>query len=490
MFTRETRRYDMATEVIPYKFRRSDIQAGIVHIGVGNFHRAHQAFYTNLLLQNPHQQQWGICGIALLPSDEALVKKLRRQNGEYTLTVCGRNGHDQVYHIGAITELIWGIEDPAAVTDKIADQAVKVLTLTITEGGYNIDKASGTFMLEDERVQHDLTHPDAPTTVFGFVAEGLRKRRAAGHGGLTILSCDNLQHNGNTANYAFMRFIAAQDPELAEWVGVNVTFPNSMVDRITPATRPDDVAWLNQKSGIDDQAPVYCEDFIQWVIEDNFMAGRPEWERVGVEFTDDVTAYETMKLSLLNASHTLLAYPAFLMGYRKVDDALRDEHLVRLLRNFMDLDSTPYVAAPGDTDLALYKQTLIERFANRSVSDQLSRLCFDGISKFPVYILPNLGKMIHDGKDLTRMAFLIAAYRHYLQAKTDDEGSSYDIAEPWMTAEDQERIAADDPIPFLAMSAFTGIHLLKEPQFIELYTTFADRIKDNGIRPVLASILN
>ncbi len=479
----------MTTEVIPYKFDRTHIQVGIVHIGVGNFHRAHQAFYTNLLLEHTHQQQWGICGIALLPSDEALIQKLRRQNGEYTLTVCGRNGQDEVYRMGALTELIWGIENPVAITDKIADQAVRIITLTITEGGYNIDKASGAFMLDDKRVQDDLTHPDKPTTVFGFVAEGLRKRKAAGQGGLTILSCDNLQHNGNTARYAFMCFIEAQDPELAGWVAINVTFPNSMVDRITPVTRPEDVAWLNQKSGVDDQVPVYCEDFIQWVIEDSFVAGRPEWERVGVEFTDDVTGYETMKLSLLNASHTLLAYPATLLGYRKVDEALQDENLVRLLRNFMDIDITPYVPAPGDMDLVVYKQTLIERFANRSVSDQLSRLCADGISKFPVYILPNLAKMIRDGKDLTRMTFLIAAYRHYLRSRIDDYGTSYAITEPWILPKDNELIASDNPIDFLGMSAFQGISLATDKTFTELFTDFASWINDNGMKFVLASIL-
>ena len=479
----------MITDVIAYKFDRSHIQVGIVHIGVGNFHRAHQAFYTNLLLEHPDQQQWGVCGIALLPADESLVQKLRRQNSEYTLTVCGRSGQDKVYRIGALTELIWGVENPAAVTDKIADQAVKLITLTITEGGYNIDKASGTFMLEDKPVQHDLTHPDGPTTVFGFVAEGLRKRKAAGHGGLTLLSCDNLQHNGNTARYAFTSFIEAQDPELAGWVATHVTFPNSMVDRITPVTRPQDVTWLNQKSGVDDQAPVYCEDFIQWVIEDNFVAGRPQWERVGVEFTDDVTGYENMKLSLLNASHTLLSYPATLLGYRKVDEALQDKSLVRLLRNFMDLDITPYVPAPGDTDLDVYKQTLIERFANRSVSDQLSRLCSDGISKFPVYILPNLAKMIRDRKDLTRMTFLMAAYRHYLRSRIDDNGTSYAITEPWITPKDNELIASDNPIDFLGMSAFQGISLATDKTFTELLTHFASWITDNGMRFVLASIL-
>jgi mannitol 2-dehydrogenase len=304
------------------------------------------------------------------------------------------------------------------------------------------------------------------------------------------LSCDNLQHNGNTTKTAFTSFIDAQDKALAQWVASHVTFPNSMVDRITPATLPEDVIRLTAKSGIDDTVPVYCEDFIQWVIEDNFIAGRPDWQRVGVEFTDDVTAYENMKLSLLNASHTLLSYPAFLAGYRNVDDAMHDRNLAQLLRDFMDIDSTPYVPVPGNTDLAVYKQTLIERFANRSVSDQLSRLCFDGISKFPVYILPTLANMIRDDKDLTRMAFLIASYRHYLKYKVDETGQSFTIAEPWLTPDDKQLIDSDNPVDFLTLSAFNGINLASADSFVALYRDFVERIHRTGVSAVLASLVN
>jgi len=202
-----------------------------------------------------------------------------------------------------------------------------------------------------------------------------------------------------------------------------------MVDRITPATTVEDVARLNQRSGVADQAPVYCEDFVQWVIEDKFSAGRPAWEKVGVTFTDDVASYENMKLSLLNASHVLLSYPSFIAGYRKVDEAMQDTSIVKLIKDFMDRDITPLVPAPAGIDLDDYKQTLIERFANRSVSDQVSRLCFDGISKFPVYIMPNLAKIIQQEQDTTRVAFLFAAYRHYLKYPTDDRGIAYEIAE-------------------------------------------------------------
>lgn len=479
----------MKTQVISYCYNREQIKPGILHIGVGNFHRAHEEFFTNRLLEDPVQQNWGICGAMLLPGDEHLYKALKKQANEYTLTVCGRDGKDEAYRIGSLVELIWGVEDPESVIAKIADKDIRIITLTITEGGYNIEKASGEFMLDDEKVKHDLQQPHSPVTTFGFIAEGLRRRKAAGNGPVTILSCDNLQHNGNTARKAFTSFIKAQDEELAAWVNENVTFPNSMVDRITPATRPDDIIRLNAKNGTDDAAPVYCEDFIQWVIEDNFIAGRPAWENVGAEFTQDVTAYENMKLSLLNASHTLLSYPSFLSGYRKVDDAMHDERIARFVRTFMDVDITPYVPAPGNTDLELYKQTLIERFGNRSVSDQIARLCFDGLSKFPVYVMPNLIKMIAGHADLTRVAYLIAAYRHYLKFKTDDNGATFDVAEPWMNAEDEKLINSDEPVDFLALSAFRSTNLKAAGEFVPLYLKMVNSIREQGAMVVLESIL-
>lgn len=479
----------MKSSVISYGYDRSKVRAGILHIGVGNFHRAHEEFYTNRLLEYPDQHGWGICGAMLLPGDERLYRILKKQGQEYTLTVCGRDGHDEAYRIGSLVELLWAGENPEAVLDRIADRNIRIITMTITEGGYNIEKSTGEFILDDKAVRHDLETPRSPQTVFGFIAEGLRRRRAAGNGPVTILSCDNLQHNGNTARKAFTTFIQAQDPELAEWLKDNVTFPDSMVDRITPATRPEDVIRLNGKNGTDDQAPVYCEDFIQWVIEDDFIAGRPAWEKVGVEFTSDVTAYENMKLSLLNASHTLLSYPSFLGGYRKVDDAMHDERIAKFVKTFMDRDITPYVPAPGNTDLELYKQTLIERFGNRSVSDQIARLCFDGISKFPVYVMPNLVKMITHYADLTRVAYLIAAYRHYLKYRSDDLGASFEIAEPWMTYDDEALISSDDPVDFLGLSAFMLTDLKRSPEFVGLYLDKVAGIREKGAMTTLETIL-
>lgn len=480
----------MKKQLIPFSYNRDQVEAGILHIGVGNFHRAHLAYYVNQLLEDPSQSKWGICGLNLLQGDKKNVESLRKQNNLYTLTVCGRKGEDATYQIGSIIDLMWAVDEKEACIDKFADKNVKIITCTITEGGYNIDRASGEFMLDNENIQHDLSNPTQPKTVFGYVAEGLRRRMKGDVGPVTFLTCDNLQHNGDTAKKAFSSFIIAQDKDLAMWVQNNVTFPNSMVDRITPATTSEDVKRLNEKNGTSDEVPVYCEDFIQWVVEDNFIAGRPNWESVGVQFTDDVTAFENMKLSLLNASHTVLSYPSFLSGYRKVDEAMHDSHFERLLSDFMNIDITPYVPAPDDTDLDLYKQTLIERFGNRSVSDQISRLCADGASKYPVYVMPNLKRMISDKKDMTRVAFSFASYRHYLKYKTDDKGVSFEINEQWLNQTDLRLIESNDPIDFLGLSSFRSADLKVSASFVASYLKMVDEIKSKGVISVLEDIIN
>lgn len=480
----------MNSNVKNFTYDREKVKAGILHFGVGNFHRAHLEYLTNLMLENnPEQYNWGICGAMILPQDERLYTALHNQKGKYTLTVCGRDGKNQTWLIGSLVELYWGLNNQQAILNKIADTSIKIITMTITEGGYNQEKSTGRFMLENEMIQHDLTDRKHPITVFGYIAEGLRRRRDAGAGKITILSCDNLQHNGDTARKSFTTFIEAQDKDLYAWLKENVTFPNSMVDRITPATKPEDVKRLNECNDTHDEAPVYTEDFIQWVVEDDFVAGRPNWEKVGVEFCKDVSAYENMKLSLLNASHTLLSYPSFLSGYRKVDMAMHDERIVKFVRDFMEKDITPYVPAPGNTDLNEYKQTLIERFANRTVSDQVARLCFDGVSKFPVYVMPNLIHMITDGKDLTRVAYLIAAYHHYLKFHKDDNGDNFEIAEPWLTDDDRKLIADEDPKAFLHISPFQSTDLASSEKFTTLYLKFAEEIVKKGAMKTLETII-
>lgn len=480
----------MATKIDKAAYDRKTLKPGILHIGVGNFHRAHEEAYIDSLIgKDPSQKDWAISGAMLLPADKALYEGLKGQDGVYTLTICGRDGKDSCREIDSLVELNWSGDDPEAILNRMADPSIKIISLTITEGGYNIDRKSGDFDLKNPQVAADLENAENPATAFGYVAEGLRRRRDADAGPVTILTCDNLQHNGDTARKAFMTFMKAQDPELARWAEKNVTFPNSMVDRITPATRPEDRERLNKKNGTEDAAPVFCEDFIQWVIEDKFAAGRPDWEKVGVEMTDDVSAYENMKLSLLNASHSLLSYPAFLAGYRKVDEAMKDDLIRKFTREYMDLDATPYVPAPGKTNLEEYKTTLIERFGNPSVSDQVARLCMDGLSKFPVYVIPVLAKMLADGKDLKRMAYLLAAYRKYLRAGVDDKGQKYEINEPWLTEADKKLIDSDNPLDFLKLQAFAAAPLENNEAFKKQYLAEVKAIDEKGAYEALRDLL-
>lgn len=447
--------------IIKYGYDRAAVTPGIVHFGVGNFHRAHLEYYTNLLLENPDQLSWGVFGAMIMPGDGRLFNALRENAGEYNLTVCDPAGSTETFRIGSLVGLVWGIENPEPIIAQIAAPSTKIITLTITEGGYKVDA-------------------DRPGTVFWYMAEGLKRRMAAGLP-ITVLSCDNLQHNGAVAENAFMSYFRLKCPELANWAESNVTFPNSMVDRITPATTSGDIT------------AVHCEDFIQWVVEDKFIAGRPAWEKVGVQFTDDVTPYENMKLSLLNASHSLLCYPAYLEGFRKVDAVLSDSRYRALIRTFMDTDVTPYVPSPNGVDLDDYKATLLRRFSNAAISDQVSRLCGDGVAKFEVYIVPTLAKMLRDGHDTCRLAFLAASYAKYLIWERDESGEHIGLFEPHATAEDDALVSRcreavrgrvpveGGPVPalpetaadmFLGLSPFKELALAENDVFLSDYHSF------------------
>lgn len=314
-----------------------------------------------------------------------------------------------------------------------------------------------------------MVNPDSPKSVFWYIAEGLKRRMAAGLP-ITILSCDNLQHNGNTAAKAFLSYFDAKYPEIASWARKSVSFPNSMVDRITPATKSGKIT------------DVFCEDFIQWVVEDKFIAGRPAWERVGVQFTDDVTPYENMKLSLLNASHSLLCYPAYLEGFKKVDAVLADFRYLKLIKDFMDVDVTPYVPEPKGVNLSEYKETLLRRFSNAAISDQVSRLCGDGIAKFAVYIVPTLAKMLASGNDTKRLAFLLASYYKYLKFERTENGEKIDIFEPHITIRDKEILNGESPLDFFDLSPFAGLSLKSKPTFVNQYEFFVEHNVSEGFK--------
>jgi mannitol-1-phosphate/altronate dehydrogenase len=323
----------LPSKVATPPYDRTRLKRGIAHFGVGNFHRAHQAFYIDRCLALPNQQDWGIVGIGLSGGERGRKKadQFRSQDCLYSLTVAPAQGDTSVRVIGAQLDYLLAPEQPVEVLELLTDPALRIVTLTITEGGYHVDPESGVFVTDHPDVAHDLTGEGDPRTVFGFVTGALTRRSAAGTKPFTVVSCDNLRHNGEVARAAFVGFASAVDQELGAWIDSNVRFPNSLVDRITPSVSAKDAARLNAASGLADQIPLVAEDFSQWVIEDRFVDGRPALHEVGVQFSDEVKLWEQVKVRVLNAGHLTLTYPALLLGYHEVAEAMRDPQIPVLL---------------------------------------------------------------------------------------------------------------------------------------------------------------
>ncbi len=347
-------------EVMVPSYDRQKIKHGIVHIGVGGFHRAHQALYTDDLLQNHGITNWGICGVGLLPQDKQMEKALRKQDFLYTL-VERHYGQEKARVIGSLIDYLYAPDNPSAVLEKMASEDTKIVSLTITEGGYCYNEGTGEFDSSHAYVQHDLENPLQPIGVFGFLVEALHQRHQKGIPPFTILSCDNLQSNGDLTKKMVISFAKLRDYSLSQWIAKQVTFPNCMVDRITPTTTDDDKSVVSVKWGIQDEWPVVAESFNQWVVEDRFCNGRPPWDLVGVQMISDVLPYEKMKIRLLNASHSAATYLAYLDGYDYFHEAISDSLYHHYLGQLMDEEVTPLLPAVPGIDLTQYKKTLPNR---------------------------------------------------------------------------------------------------------------------------------
>lgn len=485
MINRETLK-TLPEGVTPPAYAPEDITPGILHFGVGNFFRAHEAYYVNKILGLPGQQGWGIIGVGLTGGERSVRKAedFRKQDCLFSLTETAPSGQSERTIVGALRDYLLAPAEPEAVLSCLSDPAIRIVSMTITEGGYNIDENTGEFRNDDKAVQDDLGHPEQPSTIFGYVIEGLRRRRDAGTRPFTVLSCDNLRHNGNVARKAFVGYARARDPELAAWIEENVTFPNAMVDRITPTVSADIAARLNRESGLDDLLPLVAEDFTQWVIEDDFVDGRPALEKAGVQFVEDVSDYEYMKIRMLNASHVLLAFSGLHLGYKHIDEAVSDPDLRKLLESFLDTDVIPTLkAAPGES-LEAYKQSVISRFSNPAMADQTLRIASDGTSKIQVFWTETIRRLIEGGRDLRHMAFGIAAYLEMLRGK-DEKNGTYQPIEPtftdatWKLAKDDEFAAG------LAMPAFDGWRDLDHADLDRQVVALRETIREKGIKAAL-----
>jgi mannitol 2-dehydrogenase len=470
------------------QYGRSKVGVGIVHFGVGGFHRAHQAMYVDRLLNKGLADDWGICGVGVMPADKRMRDALDGQDGLYTLIIEHPDGTREPHVVGSIVDFRYAPDDPEAVIELLADPATRIISLTVTEGGYNIRDDDGEFDKDNADVRHDLEGDGPPVTVFGLVAAAIARRRERGTPSPTIVSCDNIVENGNVAQRAFISYAELSDPSLAQWMRDHTRFPNSMVDRITPVTTPDIPEQLEADFGVADAWPVATEPFTSWVLEDDFADGRPPFEEAGVQLVDDVAPYEMMKLRLLNASHQSLCYFAYLAGYRFVHDAAQDPVIAEFLRRYMDSEATPTLRPVPGIDLADYKRTLLERFANAYVRDTVARLCAESSDRIPKWLLPVVHDNLRSGGPVRLAAATVASWARYAEG-VDEHGEPIDVvdrlAESLMPLARSQR---DDPTAFIANRAVFG-DLVDEPRFVEPYLWALDSLHRNGSRATLEALL-
>ena len=461
------------------RYDRSAVTTGILHFGVGGFHRAHQAMVLDSLMRAGKALDWGICGVGVLPIDARMRDVMRQQDSLYTLVYKHSDGSREARVVGSIVEYLFAPDDPESVIEKLAHPATRIVSLTITEGGYNFDQVTGEFNAEDPGVAADLLPDAVPATVFGLVTEGLRRRRERGVLPFTVMSCDNIQGNGDVAKKMFSAFAELKEPGLGEWMRENVAFPNSMVDRITPVTTDADRAEVAERFGIADGWPVVCEPFFQWVLEDHFPLGRPPYEDAGVQVVTDVEPYELMKLRLLNASHQGMCYFGYLSGYRYAHEATGDPAIATFLRRYMDEEATPTLKPLPGVDLDDYKSTLIERFANPQIRDTLARLCAESSDRIPKWLLPVVRENLAAGGPVRLSAGIVASWARYAEG-VDEYGEPITVVD---RLADQlvpvARSQRDDSLAFLRNPALFG-ELVDHPRFAAEYLAALEQLWSVG----------
>jgi mannitol 2-dehydrogenase len=430
---------------------------------------------------------WAVCGVGVMPGDRRMQEVMAAQDGLYTLVVKAPDGTLEPRVIGSIREYLFAPDDPDAVIEKMASPEVRIVSLTVTEGGYNINAVTGAFVDDDPGVQHDLQAGAAPRTTFGLITEAIARRRDRGLPPFTIMSCDNIQGNGHAARRSFVAFATLRDPDLGAYVEREVRFPNSMVDRITPVTTDDDRAEVRRRFGVDDGWPVVCEPFTQWALEDAFGAGRPPFEDAGVQVVADVEPYELMKLRLLNASHQALCYFGYLAGYRLVHEVAQDPLFARFLLAYMDAEATPTLEPVPGIDLDEYKHQLIDRFSNAQVRDTVARLCAESSDRIPKWLLPVIRHNLETGGEILRSTAVVASWARYAEG-VDEQGRPIEVVD---RLADVLRPAAarqhEDPLAFLRNRDVFG-DLVDNERFVSAYRSVLSSLHAKGARATLEDL--
>jgi len=469
-------------------YRRSDLSAGIVHFGVGNFHRAHQAVYLDDLFNAGRDHDWAVVGAGVRDPDVMVREKLKEQ--DWLTTVVEQEADTTKIRVtGAMIDFVRPY-DVAATLDMLARPQIRIVSLTVTEGGYYISPATQKFDSDHPDIVADARNIDSPKTVFGLIVAGLKRRRAAGVPPFTVMSCDNIPGNGHVAENAVAGLAGLADPEIAQWMKkANVGFPNSMVDRITPATTDRERAILRDAYGLEDNWPVFCEEFRQWVVEDKFNSGRPALETVGVTFTSDVAPYELMKIRILNGGHAAIAYPAGLLDIHFVHEAMEDAQIRAFLETLTSREILPVVPPPPNTNLDDYRAQVARRFANPEIADTIQRLCFDGSNRQPKFILPSVRDRLKSGASVKGLALVSALWCRYCYGETESGKPIAPNDPSWERLHAAAKPARSDPPAFLKLRDIFG-ELAENASYVGAFSNSLSALWARGVRSTLADYLS
>ena len=468
----------------------SRLESRIVHLGCGAFHRAHQALYTHHLLEST-DSDWGICEVNLMPgNDRVLIENLKKQQLLYTVAEKGAES-TELKIIGSMKEALHPeIDGCEGILNAMARPQTAIVSLTVTEKGYCADAASGQLDLNNPLIKHDLEKPTTPKSAIGYIVEALRLRREKGLKAFTVMSCDNVRENGHVAKVAVLGLAQARDPQLAAWIEENVTFPCTMVDRIVPAATPETLQEIADQLGVYDPCAIACEPFRQWVIEDNFVNGRPDWDKVGAQFVADVVPFEMMKLRMLNGSHSFLAYLGYLGGYETIADTMTNEDYRKAAFALMMQEQAPTLSMPEGTDLNAYATLLIERFSNPSLRHRTWQIAMDGSQKLPQRLLDPVRLHLKNGGSWRHLALGVAGWMRYTQG-VDEQGNAIDVVDP-MLAEFQKINAqyqgAERVKALLGLSGIFADDLPQNADFVGAVTTAYQQLCERGARASVAAL--
>jgi len=468
-------------------YQRSSLKPGILHFGVGNFHRAHLAVYLDDLFNKGLDHDWALVGAGVMSFDEKVRQTLASQ--DYLTTVVEQDNDLSTAHVtGSLMDFI-PPGDKQALLARLTDPAIRIVSMTITEGGYFIDPATQKFDPHHPAIAKDGANPDDPATVFGFIVAGLKARKEKGIQPFTVMSCDNVPHNGVVTKNAVVGVAKLSDPALAGWISDTVAFPNAMVDRITPATGDRERKLCAEQFGVEDQWPVFCEEFKQWVVEDNFPLGRPQWEKVGAEFVKDVTPWEYMKIRILNGGHAVIAYVSGLMDLTFVHEAMQTPLVKSYLKKVTDEEIRPTVHPVPGTDLVDYQTLIDRRFSNPKIADTVRRLCLDGSNRQPKFIVPPIADRLAEGKSIAGLVLESALWCRYCYGTTDS-GKVIEPNDPnWDMLQARAKKAKDDPQHWLDMAEIYG-DVGKNPHMQEQFATTLKAIWKNGAEATVKAYLS